>query len=291
MYIFLCFLDFWDTSDWDDREWTPTVSTRVELPFSSCSFSSMRWAKSRSLIHHRIQRLVIYIISSLFLEEPQIQVSSYVVLWLSWLTCLLCKQVILGSNPSSTCFIAQEHFEDSSSWCVFPQVTRSSICKVLFLHGCLPFSWQPCFLHILVDQKNGGCRLMERIYDQSAVSVFENIRVYWRADTRDHPQIWRAKRCFFSFCFQPIPTGLFSLTYSLSFKAHWVFQPTFPVLVLCVCMCGGREDGLQRCFMLVGAQAYRTCGFLVVIYTRYYMYFMCCGSARKLCFSQSMHQM
>lgn len=50
--FFLCFLDFWAPSDWDDREWTPTASTRAEPPFCSCSSSSMRWAKSGSLTHH-----------------------------------------------------------------------------------------------------------------------------------------------------------------------------------------------------------------------------------------------
>lgn len=67
-----------------------------------------------------------------------------------------------------------------------------------------------------------------------------------RADAGDCPQIWRAKRCLFSFRFQPLPTGLFSLTYSLSFRAHWVFQPTFPLLVMCVwtCMVKGCRDVL-----------------------------------------------
>lgn len=76
---------------------------------------------------------------------------------------------------------------------------------------------------------------MERIYSQSVVSVFENMRGHWRAGAADRPQIWRAKRCLFSFCFQPLPTDLFSLTYSLSLRAHWIFQPTFPLLVMCVC--------------------------------------------------------
>lgn len=78
---------------------------------------------------------------------------------------------------------------------------------------------------------------MERIYNQSVASVFENIGGHWRAGAGDRPQIWRAKRCLFSFCFQPLPTDLFSLTYSLSFRAHWVFQPTFPLLVMYVCVC------------------------------------------------------
>ena len=78
----------------------------------------------------------------------------------------------------------------------------------------------------------------------SSVSVFENIRVYWRADTGDHhPQIWRAKRCLFSFCFQPLPTGLFSSPTHTLLKPTGSFSPLFHhSSCVCVCVCGG-------CFM------------------------------------------
>lgn len=72
-----------------------------------------------------------------------------------------------------------------------------------------------------------------------------------------------------------------SPTHSL-LKPTGSFSPLFQYLS-CVCVWWmGRR--VAEMFYGVGARAYKKWAFLVVIYTRYYMYFMCCSTARELCF-------